>query len=64
MRSIMISLRKITHQNLCACIYDIHATPYAVYDDDTMVGFVMYTYGDKHGGDFEAGRHIYYHVII
>ena len=32
------------------------ATPYAVYDDDTMVGFVMYTYGDKHGGDFEEGK--------
>ncbi|MCL2080887.1 MAG: GNAT family N-acetyltransferase [Oscillospiraceae bacterium] len=78
----MINLRKITHQNLCACIYDIKtteeqkafvdsnveslaeayasvtnggfATPYAVYDDDVMVGFVMYTYGYKPGvGDFK-----------
>ena len=23
------------------------ATPYAIYDGDTMVGFVMYTYYDK-----------------
>ncbi|MDR0326067.1 MAG: GNAT family N-acetyltransferase [Oscillospiraceae bacterium] len=75
----MVTLRKITHQNLCTCIYDIKtteeqknfvdsnveslaeayasitnggfATPYAVYDNDTMVGFVMYTYADELGGD-------------
>jgi len=79
MGDIMVSLRKITHQNLCACIYDIQtteeqkefvdsnavslaeayasitnggfATPYAVYDDDTMVGFVMYTFAEQPGGD-------------
>lgn len=27
------------------------ATPYAIYDNDLMVGFVMYTYADKPGGD-------------
>jgi len=75
----MITLRKITHENLCECIYDIEtteeqsefvdsnveslaeayasitnggfATPYAVYANDTMVGFVMYTFADKPGGD-------------
>ena len=75
----MITLEKITHENLCECIYDIEmteeqenfvdsnaeslaeayasitnggfATPYAVYDGDTMVGFVMYTFADKPGGD-------------
>ena len=75
----MVSLKKITHQNLCICIYDIEtteeqkdffdsnveslaeayasitnggfATPYAVYDKDIMVGFVMYTFADKPGGD-------------
>lgn len=75
----MLTLEKITHQNLCECIYDIHttaeqkkfvdtnveslaeayasiangghATPYAVYDGDVMVGFVMYTFADKPGGD-------------
>lgn len=30
------------------------ATPYAIYDNDLMVGFVMYTYADKLGGDVEA----------
>lgn len=30
------------------------ATPYAIYDNDLMVGFVMYTYADKLGGDIEA----------
>ena len=76
----MVNLRRITHQNLRACIYDIKtneaqkdfvdsnveslaeaytsitngsfATPYAVYDNDAMVGFVMYTFADKPGGDF------------
>jgi len=71
----MITLRKITHANLCECIYEIKttdeqadfvdsnaeslaeayasianggfATPYAVYNDDIMVGFVMYTFFDK-----------------
>ena len=75
----MITLKKITHENLCECIYDIettedqkefvdsnveslaeayasitnggYATPYTVYDNDTMVGFVMYTFADKPGGD-------------
>ena len=75
----MVTLKKITHQNLCECIYDIEtteeqkdfvdsnveslaeayasitnggfATPYAIYDDETMVGFVMYTFADKPGGD-------------
>jgi len=79
MGDIMISLEKITHQNLCECIYNIEtteeqkefvdsnveslaeafasitnggfATPYAIYDNDTMVGFVMYTFADKPGGD-------------
>jgi len=78
----MITLRKITHENLCDCIYNIEtteeqkefvdsnveslaeafasvtnggfATPYAVYNDDTMVGFVMYTFADKPGGDLSA----------
>jgi len=78
----MINLQKITHQNLCECIYDIEtteeqkefvdsnmeslaeaytsitnggfATPYAVYDGDVMVGFVMYTYADKPGGDLPS----------
>jgi len=68
----MITLRKITHQNLFECICEIKATqeqtsfvasnveslatayasianggfatPYAVYNDDAMVGFVMYTF--------------------
>ena len=75
----MVSLRKITHENLCTCIYDIEtteeqkafvdsnveslaeayasitnggfATPYAIYDNDTMVGFIMYTYASEPGGD-------------
>ena len=75
----MITLRIITHENLCECIYEIetteeqkefvdsnveslaeayasianggYATPYAVYDGDIMVGFVMYTFADKPGGD-------------
>jgi len=70
----MITLKKITHQNLNECIYNIKttkeqeifvasnveslaeayasianggfATPYAVYNDETMVGFVMYTFFD------------------
>ena len=29
------------------------ATPYAVYNDETMVGFVMYTYADKPGMDLK-----------
>ena len=75
----MITLKKITHGNLCECIYEIEttdeqkgfvdsnveslaeayasitnggfATPYAIYDNDTIVGFVMYTFADKPGGD-------------
>jgi len=75
----VIELRKITHENLCECIYNIKtteeqrefvdsnveslaeafasvtnggfATPYAVYDNATMVGFIMYTFADKPGGD-------------
>jgi diamine N-acetyltransferase len=75
----VITLKKITHQNLCDCIYNIetteeqkgfvdsnveslaeaytsitnggYATPYAIYDNDTMIGFVMYTFADKPGGD-------------
>ena len=75
----MITLKKITHENLCECIYNIQttdeqkefvdsnveslaeayasitnggfATPYAVYNNYTMVGFVMYTFADKPGGD-------------
>jgi len=71
----LIALKKITHQNLCECIYDIEtteeqkgfvdsnveslaeayasitnggfATPYAVYNDDIMIGFVMYTFFDR-----------------
>ena len=78
----MITLKKITHENLCECIYNIQtteeqkafvdsnveslaeayasitnggfATPYAVYDNDIMVGFVMYTFADKIGGDLSA----------
>lgn len=29
------------------------ATPYAIYDNDIMVGFVMYTYADKSGKDVD-----------
>ena len=70
----MITLEKITYQNLNECIYNIKttveqeqfvasnieslaeayasitnggfATPYAVYNNETMVGFVMYTFFD------------------
>lgn len=30
-----------------------YATPYVIYDNELMVGFVMYTYADKLGGDIE-----------
>lgn len=30
------------------------ATPYAILDNDLMVGFVMYTYASKLGGDIET----------
>jgi diamine N-acetyltransferase len=88
----MIMLKKITHENLCECIYDIetsekqkefvdsnveslaeayvditnggYATPYAVYDNETMVGFVMYTFMDKTNGPYVLPCYYIWRILI